>query len=90
MEDLRKKSTKTVLFVGEDGTELQVVTSISPDALAILKKKGYKRVRPTEAPKKAVPSKSEEPSEEDEAEDEAPAEEDTPTPTRPPRKRTSK
>ncbi|UNY41933.1 hypothetical protein [Mycobacterium phage Maco6] len=96
MKDLRKKSAKTVVFVGEDGTELNVVTSISKESLAILKRKGYKRKRDeTPAPKKA-PAKKVTPStqpEKDENEDETPStEDDAPTPTRPPapRKRPAK
>ncbi|AGI12278.1 hypothetical protein FF47_10 [Mycobacterium phage FF47] len=91
MKDLRKKSAKTVVFVGEDGTELNVVTSISKESLAILKRKGYKRKRDeTPAPKKA-PAKAT-PSTQPENEDETPPEDDAPTPTRPPapRKRPAK
>lgn len=39
----KPKSDKTVTFVGEDGQEIEVVTSISKGALAVLKKQGYKK-----------------------------------------------
>jgi predicted Fe-Mo cluster-binding NifX family protein len=38
-----QKSDKTVTFVGEDGQEIEVVSNITPAALKILKKQGYKK-----------------------------------------------
>lgn len=38
-----EKATETVTFEGEDGQEIEVVKNISPGALAVLKKQGYKK-----------------------------------------------
>jgi hypothetical protein len=38
-----EKSNKTVTFVGEDGTVLEVISNISKPALAVLRKQGYKK-----------------------------------------------
>lgn len=37
------KGDKTVTFVGADGAELEVLSTISPKALALLKKQGYRK-----------------------------------------------
>jgi hypothetical protein len=39
----KPKSTRTVTFVGPDGSVLPVVSDISKSALAVLRKLGYKK-----------------------------------------------
>lgn len=83
------KSNETVTFVGDDGNTIEVVKNISPGALKLLKKRGFKkqstvlREQEEAALKKANDGKDDEDDEDDEDEDEDESPALTSTPDKP-------